>query len=156
MVIDMEKRWTEHAKGAAGAGFGLITSELVSEFTARALGATGTAKLGVKAIMKILIGGIFLGLISFVPAGWGIFFLVAAWSGMGSILIDVINAMYAGGILRIAEVGATRVRGAVLGMEAVKRELESLEVRTTGTTGYGTETTTGTVVTEVPVRRGIE
>lgn len=123
-----ERRLETHIKAATGAGVGLITSELLSEFITRAAGLTGTAKFGGKTLTKIGIAALFLALIPVAPVGLGLFLLVAGWSSLGSILVDLIAVVVPGGIPRIAERAALSLRAAALGTATVTKELKALEV----------------------------
>ena len=111
--------------GIGGAGIGLISGELLSEFASRALGYTSYKKAGAKTAVKSLVGATFLGA-SAIP-GATPFALPAAFATWGSVFMDWIAAKWTGGIGGLAERMAAAVRTWAMGAEKVSAELASLE-----------------------------
>ena len=127
-MAEIEREARNLAAGAGGAFFGVTTIEFPSEVIARTAGLTGAAKLGVKTIVKILLGLIFLAIARRVPGLWSVFVAVAGWVGIGSIGLDIIYFIKPGGLYKLAEEAAVSIRTAMLGAKAVAKELKELEV----------------------------
>lgn len=133
----MDKKVKDYASGTLGAGFGLVTTEFVSESVADAAGQTGYAKFGLKAVVKAGIGGLFAYAAYKVPGLWSMFFLVSAWAGFGSILIDLISAAYAGGVEGAASDFVSYLKGLSAGTSAAGKALARYEVRRVASTAAG-------------------
>jgi len=115
--------WRTALTGTGGAGTGIGLSEFISEFVTRAAGLVDAAKFGVKALVKGLFGGLFYGLSARFLGLKSLFFEVAAYGSWGSILIDLIALIWAGGVTGLAEDAAVAVRARVIGIEKIAEEL---------------------------------
>ena len=144
-MVEVAREAKNIGAGAGGAFFGVVTSEFPSEVIARSTGLTGGPKVGIKAIVKIVIGLVFISIARRLPGLWSVFMAVAGWTGIGSIGLDIIAWVKPGGIYRLAEEAAVAIRGATLGAKAVSRELAQLEV------GKVSEKRTEELVARVPV-----
>ncbi|MEM4976252.1 MAG: hypothetical protein QXT64_02890 [Desulfurococcaceae archaeon] len=112
------------ATGAAGVGTGAALGEFVSEFGTRAAGLTGNAKLGVKAIVKALVGAIAWFVSERTGGMWSFFAETMAYGSWGSILLDLIARAYPGGVPGLAETAALRLRGVAVTARAVAARME--------------------------------
>jgi hypothetical protein len=128
-MVEVAREAKNIGAGAGGAFFGVVTTEFPSEVIARSTGLNGGAKVGVKAVVKIIIGLVFLSIARRLPGLWSVFMAVAGWTGIGSIGLDVIAWVKPGGIYRLAEEAAVAIRRATLGAAAVAKELKELEVK---------------------------
>ncbi len=116
--------------GILGAGSGIATGTLVGEWTARSVGQTGYAALGVKAGVK---GGI--SLLSYgaskklgVEHDMASFFAeMFAYGCLGSVFLDVALALVPGGLPGLAEEFAMATRVMATGGRRVVRELSVIE-----------------------------
>ena len=119
--------YKEQISGFAGAGFGLSTSELAAEFTARATGQMGYFKAALKTFVKIILGALYYGAGKKAAGAWRTFGEVAGYSSWGSIIMDWIQAAYPGGIPGFAERLAVSARVWAMGAERVAAEIRALE-----------------------------
>lgn len=111
----------------AGAAFGLTTSEFISEFIARVSGQTAWMKFGVKAVTKIALALVFYGVASKVSGMLSLGAELACYGTLGSIVLDFLMALTAGGITGMAEQTAVFARGAVKGSTKITAELQRAE-----------------------------
>lgn len=123
---------SELQTGAFGALGGAFTGELTTELITRGMGLVGWGKFAVKAIAKMILG-LFLNAYSAgLAGGWAKGVKIASYIILGSIGIDLLQTLAASPTL-LAERLAVRIRTAVLGAEAVTRELTKLETTTAPT-----------------------
>lgn len=113
--------------GVSGAGAGIALPTLAAEFTVRATGQKGWAGCGVKAGVKAVLGLVFYGISSRLPGIGTLFAEIFAYTCWGSILMDVVQAAYPGGVVGLAEDAAVSARVFVAGGRGVARELGELE-----------------------------
>lgn len=111
----------------AGAAFGLTASEFISEFIARVSGQTEWMKFGVKAVTKIALSLIFYGVASKVSGMGSLAAELACYTTLGSIVLDFLMVLTAGGVTGMAEQAAVFVRGSVKGAEGITAELRRAE-----------------------------
>ena len=116
----------------AGAAFGLTASEFISEFIARVSGQTAWMKFGVKAVTKIALGLIFYGVASKVSGMGSLAAELACYTTLGSIVLDFLMALTAGGVTGMAEQAAVFARGTVKGSAGVTAELRRAEAAAVG------------------------
>ena len=129
MVNPTWEKVKEPVTGFAGAGTGLVVSDLAAEYTARATGQTGYKKAGVKTLVKVAIGLLLIGISMRVGGMWVLFSKVAAYTSWGSTILDWIAARIPGGIQGIANSLAITTRKWAMGTKKVAAELERLENR---------------------------
>lgn len=97
--------------GGLGAGTGAGVGELAGEFVAKTAKQTGWAKFGIKAIVKGILGAVLYGA-SYIFGGIpGYFIRMMGFGSFGGIAIDLIAAIFPGGIPGIAEKLAVAVAG---------------------------------------------
>ncbi len=107
------RRITHHAGIAASVGAGYLVNEFAGEYVARLRGAINWDKALTKGITKSAVSGFMLLLATQVKgAALKAAFEFAGYAGLGSILLDVLAAMYPGGIPGIAAAMALRGRAA--------------------------------------------
>ena len=120
-------KYEEPVAGFAGAGTGLFSGELASEFVVRTTGQTGYAKAAVKTVVK---GA--MGIVAFLTGGaavgnWGTFWKVFAFTNWGSTILDWFFAFYPGGVYGVAERAAVTVRTWSMGTKRVAAELSTVQ-----------------------------
>lgn len=131
MTNPIPTKYQEPVTGFAGAGVGLFSGELASEFVVRTTGQTGYAKAGVKTVVKGL-----MGIVAFLWGGastgnWSLFGKVFAYTNWGSLLLDWLFAFYPGGVFGMAERAAVTVRTWSMGTRRVADELSRVEKKYT-------------------------
>ena len=116
------------ATSGLGVAFGLSTSEFLAEFVARSTGQVAWNKVGVKALIKLLVGVVFYGIANKVTGLWSLGFELATYGSVGSIVPDVIFQVYPGGVVGVAEKAAVKARAFLTGVKAIESELTKYEV----------------------------
>ncbi|MEM1551564.1 MAG: hypothetical protein QXH03_02705 [Candidatus Bathyarchaeia archaeon] len=102
--------------GALGVVTGLTLNEFFAEWAGRVSGQTGWGLVGVKALVKGLLGAAFWGLAARVTGPiLKLFLNVVGYTTTGTIIWDVFRELYPGGIWGIAEAAAVMARGAAAG-----------------------------------------
>ncbi|GAG70760.1 unnamed protein product [marine sediment metagenome] len=119
-------KYEEPVTGFAGAGVGLFTGELASEFVVRTTGQTGYAKAGVKTVVKGFIGAIAFLWGGAATGNWALFGKVFGFTNWGSILLDWLFAFYPGGVFGMAERAAVTVRTWSMGGARVAAQLSTV------------------------------
>jgi len=122
-VPPLEKRTIpEHVGIAASAGVGIITNTFVGEYVAKRWNLTGWNRAFYLGIIKSIISGFMLFLSTQVKAsGLKTFFEFAGYAGLGTILPDIIAAMYPGGITGMAAMLAVRGMAAAPVQKAITK-----------------------------------
>lgn len=115
--------------GIAGVATGLTGGEFLGEVVSKASKQTGNAKLGIKAVTKVILGGILLALIGRVPGGWRMFTLLAGWTSIGSVILEFFYAIYSGGLAGAAEDLVNWAQGVGVAGRTASKELARYEVR---------------------------
>jgi len=113
--------------GIAGAGAGVAIPTLLGEFTSRATGQAGWSACGVKAGVKGVVGLLAYLLSGRLSEAGAMFAEIFAYTSWGSVIMDVLLAVYPGGIWGIAESMAVSVRVWARGAEKVVAELGAIE-----------------------------
>lgn len=155
MVNPTWEKIKEPVTGFAGAGTGLVVSDLAAEYTARATGQTGYKKAGVKTLVKLAIGLLLTGISMRVSGSWVLFTQVAAYTSWGSTILDWIAARIPGGIEGIANSLAITTRKWAMGSQKVAAELARLEARSRPLGVGDLEITTHNPVSSVRVADGM-
>ncbi len=115
------------ATSGVGVAFGLTTAEFLAEFAARATGQVKWAKVGVKALIKLIVGVIFYGIANKVGGLWSLGFELATYGSVGSIVPDVVFQIYPGGVTGVADKAAMRARAFMKGVKDIESELTRFE-----------------------------
>ncbi len=98
--------------GTSGVATGLLANEFFAEWAARVSGQVEWGKVGVKAVVKLLLMAGFLGLSARVTGALTKLYLkVAGFTTGGTILWDIFMQLYPGGIWGAAEAAAIMARG---------------------------------------------
>jgi len=113
--------------GALGVGTGAAVGELTSETAVRVGKLTGNKRLGVKAILKGVVGGVMWFLGRRTVGLTSLFLETASYGSWGSILLDVIARLYPGGVTGAAQAIALRLQGISVAGRKVAQKLEELE-----------------------------
>lgn len=113
--------------GVGGGAAGAALPTLAAEFTARASGQRGWAACGIKGGVKFVIGLIAYAISGRLPGVGTLFAEIFAYTSWGSILMDVVQAAYPGGVVGLAEDWAVSARMFVAGGRQVSAELGELE-----------------------------
>lgn len=116
--------------GMAGAGVGLVITELPAEITTRVTGLTGYAKAGAKTLVKGVVGSLLFALSLYAGVRHptlALGSLSGAFAGWGSIFVDWITALYPGGIPGLAERIAGFLRVYSMGAQRVTPTMARLE-----------------------------
>ena len=115
------------AVSGTGVAFGYTVADFLAEFTARVTGQVAWYKVGVKALIKLLVGLIFYGIASRVSGLWSLGFELATYGSIGSIAPDVAWALAPGGIPGWAERAAVKVRAGMKGAKTIEEEFKRVE-----------------------------
>lgn len=128
----------ETVYGALGAGTGYVLAEVPAEYLGTLSAQTGWYRVGVKAIVKIIIGALMLmGSRRASPLN-STFMKVGAFAGMGTILIDIIGMLIPGGLPAIAQMISFSSRTMSVGARAVSNSMQfvpQVQVQGAGTRG---------------------
>lgn len=114
--------------GISGAAVGITFTEFLSEFSAKAAKLTGWKKFGLKALIKGAIAALFYYISTRIAGVMSFFFEVSSYATAGSIVADLAEAVYPGGIKGIAE--ASAVLAGIKAVETeIKTEVEKMEAK---------------------------
>jgi hypothetical protein len=118
MAVAYPTKWVppEAPYGALGVVTGLTLNEFFAEWAARVSGQTGWGLVGVKAVVKGILGIAFWGLAARVAGPiLKVFLNVVGYTTVGTIAWDVFRELYPGGVWGMAEAAAVMARGAAAG-----------------------------------------
>lgn len=115
------------ATSSVGVAFGLTVAEFLAEFTARVSGQVQWKKVGVKALIKLIVGLIFYGIANKVGGLWSLGFELATYGSVGSIVPDVIFQIYPGGVTGVADKAAMKARVAFKGGNDISSKMTEYE-----------------------------
>ena len=115
------------AAGLIGAGAGMSVAEFISEFVARVTGQVKWAKVGVKGVVKGLLGVLFFFASTKLPGLWSLGMEISSYGAFGSIIPDVIFAVYPGGVVGLSETAAVSVRAMMAGAEVAGERMAEWE-----------------------------
>ena len=113
--------------GTLGVGTGAVGSTLAAEWTSRSTGQVAWNACAVKAGVKFGLGLIFYGISRKLGTLGAFFFEMMSYGSWGSILFDIAQAAYPGGVAGLAEDWALTTRSYAAGGRKIVKELGALE-----------------------------
>lgn len=118
-----------HVTGMTGAGAGLFTTELLSEYTTRLLGWTSYLKAAAKSAVKLGLSSMALSFSARPGTSTNekLFSQAFAFASMGSIFLDWLAAYMPGGIVGIANRLAISTKVMFMGTKTVSQALVRYE-----------------------------
>lgn len=121
----MEKKtFREHFGLALSTGLGVLSGEFFGEYGAKVSGYTGWNRTGLKGIIKAVWGAFWLFLAGKVTdPKIAKYMEMAAYGSMGSIIMDIIAALYPGGIPGLATMLALRGKAVQAALPTVQRAI---------------------------------
>jgi len=97
--------------GGAGGAAGVAFSEFVSEFVSKYFELTGTKRLAVKGVIKVIFGIIFWLIAGRLTGLGSLFFEIASYGSFASIALDIVDYFVPGGATGAAVATAVSMKG---------------------------------------------